>query len=570
MKDFKLIYIVVLITMLPMLSCEDFLERPPLDQISETNYWKTTNDLKNYILQFYPETWPTHSRSAQITPYGYETKSDNMTLQSANTLLNGDMPVNAGTWTGDWSEIRSINIFFDNYRKCEDPFSAYQHILGEAYFFRAWLYFNLVKTYGDVPWYSTALSPDDEEFLNKARDPRTLVVDSILSDLDHAINYLNTRAESEHGNAAINKEAALALKTRVALYEGTWQKYHSGASFATQGADPDKYFQACVDAAEELIKGNYTVGIYNTGNPELDWHTLFSTDDLGPVNEILLYKPYSFTAGLGHNAHKYAAGDLQNYGVTWSLVTSYLGLDGKPYDYLDLASTTKGSSFLTAISEDCDPRLQQTVWAPGQLVFEDNQVLYEKPELVRVSTGFQCKVYARPDLTAQSGCFSGFVILRYAEVLLNYAEAKYELDGTVAYEQLNLLRERAGMPDFTINSQSEDPNLIDYGYKISDELYEIRRERRVETAIQNLREHDWKRWAAHALFKDKRFKGLPFDPAENPGYSVPVDENGLIDVMKPFIPDGHQFRPGQDYLESIPQTELNLNPNLTQNPGWEE
>jgi hypothetical protein len=119
-----------------------------------------------------------------------------------------------------------------------------------------------------------------------------------------------------------------------------------------------------------------------------------------------------------------------------------------------------------------------------------------------------------------------------------------------------------------VNPQNSDYNKLDYGYTISDELYEIRRERRVETAIQRMRESDWKRWAAHALFKGKRFKGYPFKPSEFPTYSAMLDENGLLDYQKSEIPNGHSFRPDQDYLLSIPQTEITLNPNLTQNPGW--
>lgn len=104
---------------------------------------------------------------------------------------------------------------------------------------------------------------------------------------------------------------------------------------------------------------------------------------------------------------------------------------------------------------------------------------------------------------------TGLILLRYGEVLLNYAEAKCELDNSVAYEALNLLRKRAGMPDFSVNAQSLDKNKVDYGYSITDELYEIRRERRVEMALEGQRDEDYMRWAASALFKNKRPKDIP-------------------------------------------------------------
>jgi hypothetical protein len=405
--------------------------------------------------------------------------------------------------------------------------------------------------------------------LLKPRDSRTLVVDSILMHLDKAFTYLDSRKTSDYGNTSLTKEAALAFKTRVALYEGSWQKYHHGTVFATAGADPGKYFRICVDAAEELMNGDYTVGLYKTGNPAADFHDLFTRSNMGSIGEVLFYRAYSIADASQHNVNHYATLYPEDFCVTWELVSSYLGKDGKPYDYLALAQTTQGNSFLTTIAADCDPRLQAVVWIPGQKVFDNPASNFTKPLLTKSPSGFQPRMYSRTDISADDPDDSGFIILRYAEVLLNYAEAKYELDGTVAYPQLNLLRERAGMPAFTINPQSDDLNPDDYGYAVSDELYEIRRERRVETAIQNLREMDWKRWAAHALFKGKRFKGYPFKKAEFPTYKATLDENGLLDYMKKVLPDGHRFRPDQDYLESIPLDELTLNPNLVQNPGWQ-
>ena len=163
---------------------------------------------------------------------------------------------------------------------------------------------------------------------------------------------------------------------------------------------------------------------------------------------------------------------------------------------------------------------------------------------------------------------TGNIILRYGEVLVNYAEAKCELDNTVAYTQLNLLRERIGMPNFIVNPKSLDHNLVDYGYPISDELYEIRRERRVELALEGLRDDDYMRWAAHSLFKGKRPKGYPYSAEEFPNFTPLVDENGLIDYYAKDLPNGYRFREGQDYLTSIPKDELTTNPNLIQNPGW--
>ena len=124
------------------------------------------------------------------------------------------------------------------------------------------------------------------------------------------------------------------------------------------------------------------------------------------------------------------------------------------------------------------------------------------------------------------------------------------------------------MPAFKVHDQQDDPQKLDYGYQISDELYEIRRERRVELALEGFREDDYRRWAAHKLFLNKRPLGYPFKSSEFPGFMPTLNSNGLIDYHKNELPNGYLFRPDRDYLSPLPQDELTLNPNLTQNPGW--
>lgn len=569
----KIIYFKLMVLLLLLInSCEKMIDLAPLDRIGMGDYWKTTSDLRNYMLQFYPE-FPTHAGGGIAKE---ESNSDNLILVSADAIMNGERSTRTGNWRNEWSNIRKVNIFFDNYHNCEDNFEAYQHHVGEAHFFRAWFYFDLLKSYGDLPWYSTVLYPDSEDELMKPRQARTVIVDSIMVDLDKAALYLKSRSAS--GNLLLSKEAALAFKTRVALYEGTWQKYHANTDFGTPGANPTKYFQACVTAAEELMGGQYTRGIYNTGKPESDYYTLFGLDNMSNINEVLLWRAYNAADGFGNRVQHFTTFNTDQMAVTWELVTSYLGRNGQPYDYLGLASTNKGNAFLTKIAEDIDPRLKSTVWIPGDLRSARFSDYFDKPFInkstIEISaTGFQVKKTSNPNSPVAGGQWAeasetGYIILRYGEVLLNYAEAKYELDQTVSYTQLNLLRTRVGMPAFTVNPQSADLNPMDYGYPISDALYEIRRERRVELALEGYRQQDYMRWAAHALFKGKRPKGYPFNPSEFPGFNPRLDANGLIDYLANDIPNGYSFRPTQDYLTSIPQDELTLNPSLVQNPGW--
>ena len=561
----------VLIVALLFSSCESFIDLQPLDQISANDYWKSTNDLKNYTLQFYP-AFVSYTEMV----HAVANSDDMFRSNNLSDILNGNRSTRTGNWRGEWAIIRNVNIFFDNYRKCQNNFNEYQHYVGEVHFFRAWFYFNMLKQYGDLPWYSTALQLDSEELMNP-RAPRTLIADSILMDLDKAIMYLDDRASA--GNTRINKEAALAFKTRVALYEGSWQKYHANDPFGTSGADPSKYFRQCVEASEELINGGYRVGIYSTGNPDEDYFKLFGFDDMSGINEVLLYKAFNAADGFGNATQAYIIDEPNSKGVTWDLVSSYLAKDGTPYDYLEAAQTVQGNDFLLRLATNVDSRFKSTVWIPGDLMSQALNIYFVAPNINAgvtqlCPTGFQVKKSGNP-LAENAGRpwtypgNTGLIIFRYGEVLLNYAEAKYELDQTVATAQLNLLRDRAGLPNFTVNSQNSDPNRVDYGYPVSDALYEIRRERMVELALEGLRDEDLMRWAAHALFKSKRPKGYPLSSIEHPSYvAAPLDNNGLIDYWANLLPQGYRFREGQDYLTSIPQDELTLNPNLIQNPGW--
>lgn len=551
-------------------SCEDFIDLQPLDQITVDDYWSTATELEYYTRQFYP-AFCSQSRMLDMA-----FDNDDMINGSPSVILDGTRTKSTGNWMWEWANIRKVNIFFENYSKCESAYEDYRQYLGEAYFFRAWFYFDLLKKYGDVPWYSNVIDLEDQEALMRPRDSRVLIADSILSDLDKAILHLNYRKDV--GNNRINKEAALAFKTRVALFEGSWQKYHANTVFGTPGADPNKYFKVCIEASEELMYGDYQVGLYSTGNTEDDYYHLFGFDNMGDINEVLLYKAFNATEGAGNSTQSYVTYNNESKGITWDLVSSYLDKNGELYDYLNVAKSVKGNDFLTKIAKDCDPRLKSTIWIPGDLMAAETGTYFTGPTidggaLQLCTTGFQVKKTANPESHAAGRSWevqseTGLIILRYAEVLLNYAEAKYELENVIAYDALNLLRKRVGMPAFEIHSQSLDKNRVYYGYSISDELYEIRRERRVELALEGQRDEDYMRWAACALFKGKRPKGYPVDLTQYPDFASKVDEEGLLDYFKAVIPDGYQFRENQDYLWSIPQDELTLNPNLKQNPGW--
>jgi hypothetical protein len=582
-------YIVVAVS---LVACSKNLDQPPQDQVSNSQYWKTAQHLETYTYQFYT-VFPNFKNLVNITPNFFLGNigsdavfgSDHQVMAAPAKQLNGTgtATISGGNW--NWINIRSINIFFENYQNVNDAPANINHFVGEAHFFKAWLYFEKVRLFGDVPWYTNSMQIDDPELYNP-RTKRTDVVDSILWHLDRAVEKLKLRKDAVGTNNRLSKEVALIFKSRVALFEGSWQKYHAGTPFGTAGADPNKYFQAAVDAVTELqIPGKYTVGITNTGKPVSDYNSLFNSKDLSANTEVALWCKFDKTQStFSHNFQTFITIRTNQVSSTYQLVQNYLAKTGLPYDYTSVASTVKGSAFLTKIGTDCDPRLSQVIWIPGQTMWDNSggTVLFRKPFLDKQgasnnNTGFQLNKGVDPkDPTAgaalgfSTACETGAVIFRYAEALLNYAEAKLELGQAPDYDKsLNLLRRRAGMPDFTVVADANRLNYADWGYPLVDELNEVRRERAVELACEGFRHDDWRRWRAHNLFLNKRPLGFPFLASEYAAsLMIPTNAFGFVDPFKTVIPGGYNFIVGRDYLENIPTNEITLNPNLTQNPGW--
>lgn len=574
-------------------SCKkDYLDREPLINVSNDAYWKTASDLEKYTLQFYA-SFPSFGVVGSYTGLiGWDGTrgSDTQIIAVPSTIWNGSRSLStsaSGTTTPTtwwWADIQSVNVFFANYKNCKEPFNTYKHYLGEAHFFKAWFYFEKVVAYGDVPWFSNPLTTNSEE-LYKSRDPRTLVIDSVLSNLDKAIEYLNPLKTAVGGNNRLSKETALLFKSRVALFEGSWQKYHKGTAFGTAGADPNKYFRAAVNAAEELMKAQYNTGIYSTGAPNEDYCKLFSLTDQSTNKEVLLWKKYDIGLQLGHSFQIYVSDRTAGNMLTLQQVQHYLSKAGTPYDYLNVGKTIKGSKFLTKIGQECDPRLAQTIWTPNAVMWDNGfgKGIFSKPFLDQSgetlnNTGFQIRKGNDPkDPQAGSGVSwntnstTGAIVFRYSEALLNYAEAKLELGEPVDYtKSLNLLRNRVGMPGFVTQSDPSRNSYADYGYVISEELQEVRRERTVELGTEGFRYTDLMRWRAHNLLLNKRPKGYPYDAAEWVGKKInyKTDADGFLDPYQTQLPNGYGFKVNRDYLESIPTNEITLNPKLAPNPGW--
>jgi len=569
-----------------MWSCnEDFLERYPLDELSPGEYFKTANDLKLYANRFYI-LMPAH--------YGYgggtfwtDENSDNLIPGVFNTRLAGTrtIPSSGGGW--DWGDIRQANYFFDHcYEHLEDTVESKLYI-AEIKFFKAWLYFEKVKTFGDVPWYNTAFNINSSD-LYAPRDSRKVVIDSVIACLDYAIANLKEKRLAEPFR--INKEAALLLKARICLYEGTWEKYHQGTPFGVQGENGTSYLQMATDAAHTLMDMG-SLSLYK-GPAGQEYWSLFNQLDYTDNPEVILWKKYDVALGVYHHISTILVSGAGNMGVSKSMVDSYLCIDGEP---VSVSPLFMGYDSVEGTVLNRDPRLAQSIFQKGydQTINTpggDGDTKFSKPAIdvagqFRATSGYCLYKGVNPDAAqhTNAGGWMGSIIMRYTEALLILAEAKAEL-GTITQLDIdmtvNAIRDRVGMIHLDLSSITPDP-AWDFP-ELSPLINEIRRERRVELAFEAQRWDDLARWRAHGLLTGERPRGCKYigsnlentytDYLGNPsifiGQNLYVDPEGFIDPYQQVLPGGFGFDPARDYLSPIPSDELTLNANITQNPGW--
>ena len=589
-------YIIIAIALITGLTaCDDLLDTKPLSQISPATYFKTETDLQLFSNTFYNNL---------LDKSPYDDQSDLYIQQNLSAEMIGGnrrtVPNSGGGWS--WGDLRKMNTLLGHIDQCEDEAAVVKYT-ALTRFFRAYFYFEKVKRFGDVPWYETELGSADEE-LYKPRDSRELVMSKMIEDIDYAIENL----PSEVSTYRVNRWAALALKARFCLYEGTYRKYHN---LSLEGNDYSYYLQQSVAAAEKLInEGPYT--LYSTGNPNKDYLTLFAQENASKDEYILAIK-FDYSLGIYHNATAHTVVATQGRpGLTRKMVNSYLMVDGTAFTDQE---GWQEASFIEEV-KDRDPRLAQSIRTPGYTRIGTTKVL--APDLTGSVTGYHPVKFVQ-DPTASGGqvdrnerSTADLPVFRLGEVLLNYAEAKAEL-GTLNQGDLDLsinkLRERVGMPYLQMSAANGDPDWYlssaEYGYtNVSGSnkgvILEIRRERAIELNQEGFRFDDLVRWKAGYSI-DQEINGIYF---KQPG-AYDLTGDGVADVIlyeegtsKPTAPDGVQlleigkdilltegdhgyiyyhkniartpFSEVRDYLYPIPINERSLNNNLTQNPGWND
>ncbi len=577
MKKILLLTVLFLGIGMVFTSCKkNFLDLNPRDQISDPEFWKSDQDMELYMNGLYsvlPGWLTSGSGGNPLLDAGTDMAISVGLWLSTKNRLDGaiTVPSSGGGWS--WTAVRNVNYFLKNSDRVPNV-GLKDHYIGEAYFFRAFNYFNLLKQFGDLPIVKVPLSPTDKEVLMGPRSSRTDVANFILSDLDMAISKLKGKAEVPAQR--ISRDIASLFKSRVALYEGTWEKYHQNDAFKGK-TNGDAFLTAAAQAAKAVIDG----GVYrlSTGNTSQVYYELFNQVNLSSNPEILLWRSYSSAQGDAFT------NQLWNWphgsGFTQEMVGTYLCSDGLP---IGLSPLYQGEKDIRDVVKNRDQRFVQTVMNPGDPVtisLKNDTTKYTLPLLGGAQTGptgYESQKFRRPQLDPATGGNSGelsFIIFRFAEALLNYAEAKAELGQLTQADvdlSINKLRARVGMPNMVLTSIRTDPKWPDYGYTLPNYLHEVRRERAVELMTEGFRLDDLMRWRADKLFVGKRPKGAFYSNELKAAYAnLKVDAGNFLDPYVTTLTGangGWGFNPAKHYLLPIPTNELTLNPALTQNPGY--
>ena len=600
MKISKHIVSASLVILFSTTGCNDFLDKAPLDELTESTAFITYDNFKTYSWKLY-DTFSGFPTDGGYTPSNISSEYNSDNMINAQTGGESDyayqlksVPSTSSSW--NFSYIRNVNIMLQNIDKSSMNDTEKRHWRSVGYFFRALRYFDMIVAYGDVPWIDKVLSDTDLEALQAPRTPRAQVAQNMLEDLKYAEENIKPDGD---GNNTINVHVVRALISRFGLYEGTWRKYHNQE-------DAETYLRVSAEASAKLVKDFPTL-ISN-------YDEIFNSEELVGQPGIILAKQYA-TDLVTHSITRVIRSSAWYADVTKDAVDSYLCTDGRP---ISTSKVYEGDKDIYAQFRNRDRRLYYTVTPPYKVKitgsagtsftwdYTDNSkdreyidlmktISSEKAKYLPISNYVGYTVHAIPHFrnypNGQGFCVSqlGFYFWKYynrhvdnmglrtstvdyplfrmGEILVNYAEAAYELgefSQNIADATINRLRKRANLPDMIVAeiTDSFDPAR---DQSVPAILWEIRRERRVELMGDGFRFRDLKRWKK-GEYLNKQPLGVW---AKNSDYKnkLKIHGGGNEGYVEFFNePDGWLE---YYYLEPLPTQELALNPNLVQNPGWE-
>ena len=579
----KKIYVIILCAM-TMWSCNDFLNVYPENEISADEFLYSEKDMEIYANGFLQRRLPAALDLAYADQY-----ADNIVTRQSTTFLIGDnwRPESQTDWSiSRWSQLRDANWFLNNIQKAKDMVSpeAYKHYEGVGRFWRAYFYYGAVRTWGDVPWYDHELDKDEVEEMYKPRDSREYVMDKVLEDLNFASTYCSIDPGMVASSTRITRWVALALKQRVCLFEAGWRKYHTELNLSHTA---EKFYREAINAAEKLMNES-PYSLVTGGDLKTQYRSLFNSDNLNE-KEVIFGVAYK-TGTRMHDLTWYTVS--ASAGASWQVpkqfIDQYLMLDGSRFTDKSGYETIP----YTEEFKDRDYRLQQTVITPDYERKINGTLMKLAPD-VWLSGYPLIKWIIDDDIhIGMATSANSLPFFRFAEALLTYAEAKAELgemDEVAWNRTIRPLRERAGV-NGAVPAEA-DPYLIAYYLNQTTDkwILEIRRERSIEMISEQVRYDDIMRWKLGPLVA-QTWKGL-YIPALDTGFDLngngtidlTVSETGTASRNRIVLGTAYRLSNGtsgnleyvlnrlwldKKYLRPVPASAIQMNPNLTQNPGW--
>lgn len=584
--------------------CSDYLDRTPLDSNSDATNWSSEASIQQFSWKFYSYLSSFSYGSGWTRgQYHGEALTDDYSTESFSEFTK-TVPNSSSAWNTPYDVIREANIMLARIDKVPGlSEAAANHWKGVARFFRALYHFQLVQTYGDVVWVGEEIDYAKEENVTKARDSRVLVMDNVVADLQFAADNCYTPANA--GVNTVNCYVAAALLSRVALYEGAWEKYHNVA-----GGHADQFYTAAKNAANKVIES----GLYQVSD---NYKGIYTARSLAGNSEVLLYKVYSLAnvnggkVTVGHTQYGYVVSSTPTWGLTKSAIENYAMADGLPVHM----SSSYSDKTMDGMFTNRDKRLSATV-STEVLPVSKMEYSFRLINSTISTTGFWTYKYLNMswlDQDDKGNYVDGSIsqvwngpnndtdgpIFQYSEVLENYAEACAEL-GSCSQADLdksvNLLRQKhGGIPALTVSGTNVSVNGTAITKDPKDPaanvlIQELRRDRRSELMTDGFRHADLMRWAL----------GANLDTKKNPDGYVGASQAAIEDYYKKsgstaawadvlaknfFTKDGYKSpyntsavgaegaqvdRVWDDkyYLEPVPAGQILLDPQLGQNEGW--
>lgn len=519
--------------LIALVGCKKFLDRPPLTVENDETAWVSEDNLRLYANKYYPGFFTgygtQYSSEAGAAFFGF-TFSDDIFIRGTQGNFNRAVP-NSGIWS--MSDIRSINIMLNRIETKMKGIldeSAYNHWMGIGRFFRAMEYADLVTTYGDVPYYDHVPVETDTDDLYKPRTSRNEVMDAVYADLKFAMNNVRTA----DGDQQVNRYVVAGFTSRVALREGSWQKY-----YYNNGERANKFFELAQEAGDFII---------NSGRYDIvtDFRTLFTSNSLAGNKDIILYRHYDAAVNVTHSvATNNNLSESIALGPTTDLIKSFICVDGNAWQNSTVANVSDFS--LSNMIKSRDSRLEATFYDKPTMKNTASYWYVNKFIPRNVAAIVEAGGVPPTDFTSQKNQ-TDYPVFRYAEALLNWIEAKAEMGSATQADldvSINKIRNRPLAPEAIAKGVTKTaplqiaslPNDPARDPSVSALLWEIRRERRMEFVFEYSRFQDLKRWKKLEYMntdtkKDLLSGGWVNFPTEVPGELKPANVGQISVVTK--------------------------------------